>query len=461
MADVQLVLQTTPAGVERLAVIKRARPELAQQAEYAAMFWEEARIAATLSHQNVVQTYEVGQDSDGYFLILEFLRGQSYAQVLTRAGYSDYRFSLEVLLGTLQGLEYAHHSKHLTGGELSLVHRDISPPNVFVTYDGQVKVLDFGIAKARGSLIQTEAGVIKGKAAYMAPEQMLGAPCDLRADLYAVGVMLWEATAGQQRFVNVPDAAISSSVTTQRAPVIPGAAARGLPELADEICRRALAYDPSQRYASAGEFHDQLAALAELVGGRLSSRAVGLYVSEHFAKERRDQQARIEAELKLPSLPADTGSVRTTKPTTDSRGLARVHARPVSGSAPRVAAAGAEAAVPESKTLEAARPAVSRKGQVLLVVALVVLAGLGVKVGASLSGAKDAATPTASAGVATGGVLAPSVPLPRANAEPLDANAVSPSSERPALPKKPAAAKPKAAPGGLDSKTVEAFGGRR
>ena len=308
MADVELALQTSSAGVERLAVIKRARPELASRAEFAAMFLEEARIAATLSHQNVVQTYEVGQDAQGYFLVLEFLRGQSYGKILSVAGYTDYRFSLEVLMGTLLGLEYAHQLTHLSGREMGLVHRDVSPPNVFVTYDGQVKVLDFGIAKALDSTIETDTGVIKGKVSYMAPEQMHGEPLDLRADLYAVGVMLWEATAGCRRFPGVPDVAVVSAVSTQRAPLVPGAAEHGLPPLADAICARALAHDPRQRYASAAEFYEDLSALAELVGGRLPPRALGQYVTELFAAEQALLLQRIEAELERPARAVGTSA---------------------------------------------------------------------------------------------------------------------------------------------------------
>ena len=467
MADVELVLQTTPAGVERLAVIKRARPELARQPEYAAMFWEEARIAASLSHQNVVQTYEVGQDDDGYFMILEFLRGQSYAQVLTRAGYADYRFSLEVLLCTLQGLEHAHGMKQMSGDELSVVHRDISPPNVFVTYDGQVKVLDFGIAKARGSMIQTEAGVVKGKVAYMAPEQMLGAPCDLRADLYAVGVMLWEATAGEQRFKDITDHAISSSVTSQRAPLLPGAVERGLPQLADAICLRALARDPADRYSSAAAFHDELASLAALVGGRMSSRAVGEYVAERFVNERKAQQTRIEAELS----PHADGPQRAApvafaepepepEPGSGTRALAlehaRVHARVVSESAPRKSTS----APPEAATPAPRGP--SWKRRAALAVGLAALVALGLKAGAALSGASEQPAPSASSALVPTPIASSSaaVALEVGQAAPVDSSAPVPSAA--AAPSTAATSRKKSAPKPpVDPAPRDEFGGRR
>ena len=465
MADVQLVLQTTPVGVERLAVLKRARPELAQVPEYSAMFWEEARIAATLSHQNVVQTYEVGQDDDGYFMILEFLRGQSYAQVLSRTGYIDYRFSLEVLLGTLQGLEHAHGLKHPSGAEMSLVHRDISPPNLFVTYDGQIKVLDFGIAKARGSLIETEAGVVKGKVSYMAPEQMVGAACDLRTDLYAVGVLLWEATAGRTRFSGVPEVGILHSVTTQIAPTTPGAVERGLPALADEICQRALAFDPAERYQSASAFHDDLARLADLMGERLGVRGVGQHVVEHFAEERDAQQTLIEAELDPSNLTRH--SELAAPATASASGTRTLELDSARGAAFRATPAPVPAeSVPPLKASRISIPSV-----LLVVVGLGVLIVLCMKAGAYLSESNEHPRIEPSSAPAT----APTNHVP---AQPLVEAAV-PS----IFPPPPSAAPPEARPAPkavyrapwkplpkgkkwpppapLDRQTVEQFGGRR
>ena len=376
MADVQLALQTSSAGVERLAVIKRVRPELATQAEFAAMFLEEARIAATLSHQNVVQTYEVGQDSQGYFLVLEFLRGQSYGEILSVAGYTDYRFSLEVLLGTLLGLEYAHQLTHLSGREMGLVHRDVSPPNVFVTYDGQIKVLDFGIAKALDSTVETDTGVIKGKVAYMSPEQMHGEPLDLRADLYAVGVMLWEATAGCRRFDGMPDVAVVSAVITQRAPLEPGAAEHGLPPLADAICARALAHDPRERYASAAEFSEDLLTLAELLGGRLPPRVLGQYVTELFPAEQAQLQQRIEAELERPTGSSNESSDGARAPAYSQPMTRVLPQRELAEALPLAAASGSSLSTAPGLQTDTSRvPGTSTSWKLRVAVAGVVLLG--------------------------------------------------------------------------------------
>lgn len=430
MGAVQLVLQTTPAGVERLAVMKRPRPELLRHPEFADLFWEEARIAITLNHPNVVHTYEAGEDAAGYFLLLEFLRGQSYAQLIDRCGYEDYRVSLEVVLGALQGLEYAHGSKHPSGHDMAIVHRDISPPNLFLTYEGQVKVLDFGIAKPRDSKLRTREGVIKGKVAYMPPEQMQGRPLDARADLYAVGVLLWEATAGRSRFAGVSGADIVNHVRDRRAPLVPGAAARGLPPLADEICRRALAYDPAERYPSAERFHDDVLALAEQCGGRLKPRALGQSLAQRFSAERQALQARIESEL---------------------RGVAPSPPPPPPPPAPRspagLAPASSEAAV-------SAAP--SRLRYVLLALMLAAIAIGGLKLGALLSRSKQAPAPRASEAANAPSVVPPPPIVPEpTRLEP--APAVPAVSVR-SVPKRPRApSKPKPA----SDEAATDFGGRR
>jgi len=298
MASVQLAWQINEGGIQRLAAVKRVRPDLATNEKFLQMFLEEARITTGLNHANIVQTYEVSRDADGCFLAMEYLRGQSYEDVLAKVGLDrvDYGFALEVLVGTLAGLEYAHEIHDLAGREMKLVHRDISPSNLFITYDGQVKILDFGIAKAVGSPIQTEPGVLKGKLMYMAPEQMRGSKVDARADLYAVGVMLWEVTAGRPRWEDPNAASVFTRFASGVAAEPPGAALRGLPALADEVCLRALSYDPEKRYSAVAEFRTALLELAAQTGRR-TTRQLGEYVSSLFAAEREREQRTIELEL--------------------------------------------------------------------------------------------------------------------------------------------------------------------
>ena len=300
MAEVDLALQTGVAGSSRLCVLKRVRKDLAGRQEFVSMFFEEARISASLNHPNIVQIYEVGGDEQDCFLAMELLRGRSYAhlQSATSGEKLDYRVELEVLLATLAGLEHAHQRRDLSGAPMHLVHRDISPPNVVVTYDGEIKLLDFGVAKSKDSLVKTEAGILKGKVAYMAPEVVAGDPFDARADLYAVGVMLWEATAGADRWPGMNDVAILAQLARGGAVAAPGAAARGLPAQADAMCIKALAEEPDARYQSAAEFRDDLLVLCEALGGRLGQAEIKAYMERHFAAEQLREEREIEAALR-------------------------------------------------------------------------------------------------------------------------------------------------------------------
>ena len=300
MAEVDLALQTGVAGSSRLCVLKRVRKDLAGRQEFVSMFFEEARISASLNHPNIVQIYEVGGDEHDCFLAMEFLRGRSYAHVQSVSAQKtlDYRVDLEVMLATLTGLEHAHQRRDLSGEPMHLVHRDISPPNLLVTYEGEIKLLDFGVAKSKNSLVQTEAGTLKGKVAYMAPEMVAGNPFDARADLYAVGVMLWEATAGHDRWPGLNDVAILGKLARGGEVPAPGAAARLLPALADEICIKALAEDPNDRYQTAAEFREAILELCGRLGGRLGQPELGQYMQHHFAADRQREERQIEAALR-------------------------------------------------------------------------------------------------------------------------------------------------------------------
>jgi serine/threonine-protein kinase len=241
----------------------------------------------------------VGEEQNSYYLAMEFLQGQNLASILNRRGLNDERFDFAciayVLAEVLAGMEYAHELADYDGTPLRMVHRDLSPPNVFVTYDGQVKVLDFGIAKALDSTVETRTGIILGKTRYMAPEQALGEQLDCRADLYAVGVMLWEAAAGRRRWANLKDPEIVRELVTNEFVDLPGAADRGLPEMVDEIVARALAPDREDRYHSAADFRNDLESMLLELKRDLTGRHVGKIVAEIFAAER----GRLEREVQL------------------------------------------------------------------------------------------------------------------------------------------------------------------
>ena len=287
MASVYLGVMSGLSNFTKLLVIKVLHDEMAERADTLAMFLAEARIAARLNHANVVDTYEVGEDEGRPFIAMEYLRGQPYSAVLRRIGRAELPLAvqLEVLSEVLEGLHYVHELRDFDGAPLGLVHRDVSPQNVFINYDGRVKLVDFGIAKAACSHENTRAGVIKGKISYLAPEQASAGEVDRRADLFAVGVMLWEAIT-QRRFTagTIEAATIQKRVhgTEPRVrEMVPDT-----PTMLARVCDRALELDPHERFSTALEFQRALDAFRELEGHRVDRREVGRMIAQSFATER-------------------------------------------------------------------------------------------------------------------------------------------------------------------------------
>ena len=299
MAEVFLAIASGPAGFNKLVVLKQIRDQLADDPEFLAMFLDEARLAARLNHPNVVQTNEVGEDGRRYFIAMEYLEGQPLNRVVQRLS-KDGRLSLpmhvRILIDALAGLHYAHELADFDGTPLQVVHRDATPHNIFVTYAGQVKVVDFGIAKALGSSAETRAGVLKGKISYMAPEQALGEKVDRRADVFAVGIMLWEALAGRRPFKGQNDVVILQKLVAGEIPS-PGTVRDDIPELLEAICMKALAHDREERYATAEDMQRALEAALEKLGERPQLRAVGDLVTKTFADERQRIRGVIEAQM--------------------------------------------------------------------------------------------------------------------------------------------------------------------
>jgi serine/threonine-protein kinase len=299
MAVVYLAVIKGPSSIGKLVVLKALLPELASEPEAVAMFLDEARLATQLSHTNVVQTYEVGTEGGRHVIVMEYLEGQPLHAVLHRAEAQGRALPIElhlrVLLSVLDGLHYAHEVRGYDGSPLALVHRDVSPQNVFLTYDGQVKLLDFGIAKAATSADQTSTGLLKGKMAYMAPEQMSGAPIDRRADIFAVGCMLWSMAAGRALWKDVPNLRIYQEVKNGGIPSPRSVNQECDPEL-ERIVMKALALDPEQRYESALALHEDLERYGERFG-RAKGKGLGPYVAELFRDARHELSRRVEREL--------------------------------------------------------------------------------------------------------------------------------------------------------------------
>jgi serine/threonine-protein kinase len=295
MAEVLLAIGHAGGGARRLAVLKRIWPELATDPDFVAMFLDEARLALRLNHPNVVQTHEVLAEGGELAIAMEYLDGQPLTRVLNRLlrpGELGLALRLRIAASVLAGLEHAHTLTDLDGTPLEVVHRDVSPQNVFVTYDGQVKLVDFGVARTLGASHHTRPGALKGKLAYMAPEQLRGAALDRRADLFAVGVMLWEMLAGRRMWHGLTEVEIVSHLASAQ-PIAPLPADESLPPGLDAICARALDPDPDRRYQTAADFEMDLEGV--LVGSADShARNLGKVVALAFAPERAERQAIIE-----------------------------------------------------------------------------------------------------------------------------------------------------------------------
>jgi serine/threonine protein kinase len=298
MAVVYLAVALGVSNFRKLAVVKVIRPQVAEEPGILEMFFDEARLSARLNHPNIVQTYDVGASEGQHFMAMEYLEGASLSAVL---GHVQPAFPLlaKVMLEVLEGLKYAHALRDFDGTPLHIVHRDISPQNVFVTYTGQVKVLDFGIAKASTSSVRTATGVIKGKLKFMAPEQAGGRDVDGRADLFAVGVMLWEAMTGRRRFPpDTTDVTVYSSVALGTMPETPDATTLGYPAELNDILKRALAPEPVDRYQTAGAFHADLDAAIQKLQP-CSLKDLGADAAETFWEEREKVNAVVEKRLRV------------------------------------------------------------------------------------------------------------------------------------------------------------------
>jgi serine/threonine protein kinase len=301
-ANVYLAVSRGLDGFNKLVVLKVLKNELAEETEFRRMFTNEARLAARLNHPNVVQTNEILQINGRPLIVMEYLEGQPLSRLIARTRDPDYGTKLDlymhlrILLEALSGLHYSHELADYDGKPLNVVHRDFTPQNVFVSYDGRVCVLDFGIAKLAGNgpETMTGAGVVKGKLRYMPTEQLLATGIDRRADIFAMGVMLWEAATGERMWHGMSDAQIMNNVINNRIPR-PRDVNPACPEELERIVMKALAYDREDRYPSAA---DMQAELENFVGQKApTTRAVGKFVNDLFTDDRAQLRTLIERQL--------------------------------------------------------------------------------------------------------------------------------------------------------------------
>ena len=311
MAEILLGRLRGPSGFDRAVVIKRILPHLAEEQSFVNMFLDEARLAARLNHPNVVQVYELGEEANDLFLVMEYLEGESAFGLLRRviAKKQPLEHSLLAFLvaEACSGLHAAHELVGPSGDPLNLVHRDVSPQNIFVTYNGAVKVLDFGIAKAADRITKTEAGQLKGKFEYMSPEQCRGKPIDRRSDIFALGTVLYEITTRRRLFKRESKLATLEAVLSK--PIqSPRGIVKDYPPVLERIVMRALARDPTDRYATAAEMRrDLLAAMRELNAPVAPEESLSRVMKNLFADRvevKNDMLARLRAGETIDSLPA-------------------------------------------------------------------------------------------------------------------------------------------------------------
>jgi serine/threonine protein kinase len=310
MANVYLAVTDGQSGFNKLVVLKALRRELAQESVTLSMFLDEARVAAQLNHPNVVQTYEVGMHDGRHVMVMEYLEGQSLSQIQRQARSRGRELPLPVLLriviNALEGLQYAHELVSYDGSPLDLVHRDVSPQNIFVTYTGHVKVLDFGIAKAASSSSETLTGMIKGKLGYMSPEQLTGNGVDKRADIFSMGCVLWAFATGQKLWHGLPDVQIMRHLLEDDVPSPLSVNPDCDPEFA-RIIEKTLARDRDDRYATALELQADLEKLCDKLGSQVRQKEIGMLVAELFSEQRAELRRVVEAQLKL--LESNEGSL--------------------------------------------------------------------------------------------------------------------------------------------------------
>jgi hypothetical protein len=299
MAEVFVGVMGQPPGFRKLLVLKLLRTSLAEEIDGLAMFLDEARLAARLNHRNVVQTYEVGRVGERHAIVMEFLEGASVSKLARAAlprGGLPIAECVYILCEALCGLHYAHELKDFDGSPLSFVHRDFTPANLMVTLDGQVKVLDFGVAKTRANLAHTQTGTLKGTARFMARESVLGMKVDRRTDVYMAGAVLFQLLTRTRPWDDKEEIAVLAAILEQRLPPVRRLDPALPPDL-EAIIYRATDPDPEARYGSAHELREALLAFLREHGLASNADRLALLVQELSGAECEALRRRIDQQL--------------------------------------------------------------------------------------------------------------------------------------------------------------------
>ncbi|MFH2009997.1 MAG: serine/threonine-protein kinase, partial [bacterium] len=283
MAEIFLARQLGIGGFKKELVIKRIHRDLASNESYVELFLDEARIAANLNHPNIVHIYDIGKALGTYYIAMEFIHGRDLMEIC-RKGVQDkqflpLRYAVKIISAVAEGLAYAHGHRDGDGAPVGIVHRDISPTNILVSFGGLPKVVDFGIAKAN-TQVRNDTGAVMGKLNYMAPEQMRGEAVDGRSDLFSLGVVLYEITVGRRLFKGKGDEVVEKIL---HEPIPPPTLIRAdYPAELEPIVMRLLEKKPENRYQDAGEVHSDLEDFLREVGWMVGAHHLSRYLAELF-----------------------------------------------------------------------------------------------------------------------------------------------------------------------------------
>ncbi len=320
----EIYLARPSSGSKDLMVLKRILPHLAEDDHFVTMFRDEADLAAKLAHKNVCNVLQFGQFGGTWFIAMEYLHGVPLSRMMTKLSKAsktlDYRVVAGIICQACEGLHAAHEARGDDGALLGVVHRDVSPPNIMVTADGTVKLLDFGIAKARGASSRTRTGTVKGKNAYMSPEQILGKPLDRRSDLFALGVVMWEMLAIRRLFHRESDFLTFKAITEEPIPDI-RERRPDLPPGMRAALVQAMARDPNGRFESAQAFANAIRNSVATLGGPASTAELARILFTDFADEMASRDEILKAADDPNAAPVSVGPSRATPPPIPSRAL--------------------------------------------------------------------------------------------------------------------------------------------
>ncbi|WP_224372980.1 serine/threonine protein kinase [Hyalangium versicolor] len=319
MAEVFIAKAFGVEGFERFLAIKKILPTMAEDQEFITMFIDEARISVQLNHANIVHIHDLGKYDETFYIAMEYVAGRDLRTILER-----YRRRKEIMPTAqavfiaskmCEGLDYAHRKKDARGQDLSIIHRDVSPQNILVSYEGDVKIIDFGIAKAANRAQKTQAGILKGKFGYMSPEQVRGMPIDRRSDIFAVGVILYEMLTGEKLFVGESDFSTLEAVRNAEVP-LPRQFNPNIPAGLEKVVLKALAREPEERYQWASDLQEDLMRFLLAGDAIYSGKHLSSYMKEAFAEDMLREAEKMErfAAIEKPDQIESSGVTSTPSP---------------------------------------------------------------------------------------------------------------------------------------------------